>query len=184
MIFDQSRDSIVAEYHKEVVDLARHVFGQHSSKSGLPLTEAEAPLPTPEVMAEDRSARTVPLEANSDPQILGPPLSRSDLAPPKPKTLQQANEVVIEASPDLTKGPEAKQTKTAEELAAMIETDLAKHPECPRSGFQVTVYGTTLWRAMLTIKPAAGPVRNPQEWRDLTEELADRLRRRYDLAWR
>jgi hypothetical protein len=45
-------------------------------------------------------------------------------------------------------------------------------------------YGTTLWRAMLMIKPAAGPVRNPQEWRDLTEELAERLRKRYDLAWR
>ena len=28
---------------------------------------------------------------------------------------------------------------------------------------------------MLTITPAAGPVRDPQEWRDLTEELAERL---------
>jgi hypothetical protein len=78
----------------------------------------------------------------------------------------------------------AGETKTAAELAQMIEADLAKHPQCPKKGFQVTVYGTTLWRAMLTITPAAGPVRNPQEWRDLTEELAERLRKRCDLAWR
>jgi hypothetical protein len=80
--------------------------------------------------------------------------------------------------------PGGRETKTAAELAQMIEADLAKHPEFPKKGFQVTVYGTTLWRAMLTITPAAGPVRNPQEWRDLTEELAERLRKRYDLAWR
>ena len=48
----------------------------------------------------------------------------------------------------------------------------------------MAVYGSIQWRAMLMIIPAAGPVRNPQEWRDLTEELAERLRKRYDLAWR
>ena len=174
----------MAEYDKEIVDLAQHVFGQHPSNPGLPLTEAEAQPPTPEVRAEDRSAPTVPPETNLDQQTLGPPPSIPDLAQPQPETSQQANEVKAEAPPDPPKGSEGKQTKTAEELAAMIEADLAKHPECPRKGFQVTVYGTTLWRAMLTIKPAAGPVRNPQEWRDLTEDLADRLRERYDLAWR
>lgn len=79
---------------------------------------------------------------------------------------------------------EAKQAKTAAELARMIEADLAKHPQCPKQGFRVTVYGATPWRAMLTISPAAGPVRNAQEWRDLTEGLAERLRGRFDLAWR
>jgi hypothetical protein len=174
----------VAEYDKEIVDLARHVFAQHPARPGLPLTEAEPQVPTPEFKAEDRPAHTVPPEAMLDHKMLGAPPSGSDLVQPKPETLEKANEVVIEAPPHLTKGSEGKQTKTAEELAAMIEADLAQHPECPRTGFQVTVYGTTLWRAMLTIKPAAGPVRNPQEWRDLTEELADQLRRRYDLAWR
>jgi hypothetical protein len=66
----------------------------------------------------------------------------------------------------------------------MIEADLARHPHCPKKGFVVTVYGASLWRAMLTITPAAGPVRNPKEWRDLTEDLAEPLRNRYDLAWR
>ena len=73
--------------------------------------------------------------------------------------------------------------KTATELAAMIEADLAQHPECPKSGFRITVYGITHWRAMLTITPAAGRIREPQKWRDLTDELAERLRQRYDLAW-
>jgi hypothetical protein len=72
--------------------------------------------------------------------------------------------------------------KTAAELAAMIEADLAQHPECPKTGFRITVYGATHWRAMLTITPAAGRIREPQKWRDLTDELAERLRQRYDLA--
>ena len=75
-----------------------------------------------------------------------------------------------------------KQLKTAAELAEMIELDLARHPDCPKAGFRVTVYGWSHWRAMLTISPAAGGVRNPQEWRELTNELAERLRKRYDLA--
>jgi hypothetical protein len=76
-----------------------------------------------------------------------------------------------------------KQLKTAAELAEMIELDLAHHPDCPKAGFRVTVYGWPHWRAMLTIEPAAGGIRNPQEWRELTQELAERLRKRYDLAW-
>ncbi len=76
-----------------------------------------------------------------------------------------------------------KELKTAVELAGMIERDLAQHPDCPKDGFRVTVYGATHWRAMLTITTAAGGVRDPQRWRDLTDELADRLRQRYDLAW-
>jgi len=80
-------------------------------------------------------------------------------------------------------GGKKKQLKTAAELAAMIEMDLSRHPDCPKAGFRVTIYGWPRWRAMLTIEPAAGAVRNPQEWRDLTQELAERLRRRHDLIW-
>ena len=35
---------------------------------------------------------------------------------------------------------------------------------------------------MLTITPGAGPVHHAQERRDLTEDLAERLRKRYELA--
>ena len=76
-----------------------------------------------------------------------------------------------------------RQLKTAAELAEMIELELARHPGCPKEGFRVTVYGGSHWRAMLTITPAAGGVRNPQEWRDLTNDLAERLRKGYDMAW-
>ena len=130
----------MAEYDKQIVNLAQQILGLGQPKSDPPLAESKA--------------------------------------------RQQAPENTVEARPDPTDIPKGKETKTAAELAQMIEADLAMHPECPRKGFVVTVYGTTLWRAMLTIKPAAGPVRNPQEWRDLTEELAERLRKRYDLAWR
>jgi hypothetical protein len=75
-----------------------------------------------------------------------------------------------------------RERKTAAELAEMIELDLARHPDCPKSGMRVTVYGGTHWRAMLTITPAAGRVRNPQEWRDLANDLAERLSKRYALA--
>jgi hypothetical protein len=76
-----------------------------------------------------------------------------------------------------------RQLKTAAELAEMIELDLAGHPDCPKAGFRVTVYGGSHWRAMLTITPAAGGIRDPQKWRDLTNDLAERLRKSYDLGW-
>jgi hypothetical protein len=116
-------------------------------------------------------------------QILGQRQPKSELPPSEPKAEQRAPELTVEARADRTDVPVAKETKTAAELAQMIEADLANHPDCPKNGFRVTVYGTTLWRAMLTITPAAGPIRNPQEWRALTEELAERLRKHYDLAW-
>jgi hypothetical protein len=117
-------------------------------------------------------------------QILGQPQSISDPPPVQPKAQPPAPEIRVEARQGSTDVSQAKETKTAAELAQMIEADLSKHPECPTKGFVVTVYGATQWRAMLTITPAAGPVRNPQEWRNLTEELAERLRKHYDLAWR
>lgn len=116
--------------------------------------------------------------------IFGQPQPKSEPPPAESNVPQKAPEVAVEAHSDRpAAGPTVKEIKTAAELAQMIEADLATHPQCPK-GLQVTVYGAALWRAMLTITPAAGPVRDPQEWRDLTEELAERLRKRYDLAWR
>jgi hypothetical protein len=86
------------------------------------------------------------------------------LRPRAPKIASEVRTVPLDA-------PIAKETKTAEKLAQMIEADLAKHPECPAKGFVVTVYGAAHWRAMLMIKPAAGPVRNAREWWDLTSSI-------------
>jgi hypothetical protein len=116
--------------------------------------------------------------------------------PPEPKTndpsASKAPPAAVRHSPADENPPPAaapveavvqqRQLKTAAELAEMIELDLARHPDCPRAGFRVTVYGGSHWRAMLTITPAAGGVRNPREWRDLTDDLAERLRAHYDLA--
>jgi hypothetical protein len=111
-------------------------------------------------------------------------LSPTEVIPSKP--YHMTTQVLLESprSPALSE-PRVfrKELKTAAELAEMIQHDLAQHPDCPKNGFRVTVYGATDWRAMLMITPAAGRVPNPQQWRDLTEEFADRLRQRYDLAW-
>jgi hypothetical protein len=116
-------------------------------------------------------------------QILGPPQSIPE-PPVSAKPSQPAAMTAVEVRPERAAAPGGKEIKTAAELAQMIEADLAKHPQCPKDGFRVTVYGATLWRAMLMIAPAAGPIPNPQEWRNLTESLAERLRERYDLDWR
>ncbi len=127
----------------------------------------------------------------------GKPHAAAEVRPVKPEVVRPAeavpskphpmtNQVLSESPrPPALSEPRVsrKELKTAAELAGMIQLDLAQHPDCPKNGFRVTVYGATHWRAMLTITTAAGGVRNPQQWRDLTDELADRLRQRYDLAW-
>ena len=125
--------------------------------------------------------------------ILGrhaPESNTSDMPEAEPTSAVERHFPVIESSPPTAPHMEAsdgeapqKQLKTAAELAEMIEQDLARHPDCPKAGFRVTVYGGSHWRAMLTITPAAGAIRNPGEWRDLTNEFAERLRKRYEVAW-
>jgi hypothetical protein len=43
-----------------------------------------------------------------------------------------------------------KETKTAEELAAMILQDLSNVEGCPRRGVTVTVYGLDPWNVLLS----------------------------------
>jgi hypothetical protein len=74
-----------------------------------------------------------------------------------------------------------KETKTAEELAAMIHEDLSKVEGCPRRGVTVTVYGIP-WKSMLTFGAAAGPVRNKAELQRFCEIITERLQRLYDVA--
>ena len=76
---------------------------------------------------------------------------------------------------------DAKETKTAEDLAAMIREDLGNVDGCPERGVIVTVYGLP-WHGMLTFGAAAGPVRNRAELQKFFEILTERLQRRYDLA--
>jgi hypothetical protein len=74
-----------------------------------------------------------------------------------------------------------KQTKSAEELAAMIHEDLSKVDGCPKAGVNVTVYGLP-WRAMLMFGAAAGPVRNKEELKGFFEIIVERVQRLYDIG--
>jgi hypothetical protein len=74
-----------------------------------------------------------------------------------------------------------RETKTAEDLAAMILADLSKVDGCPRRGVTVTVYGIP-WKSMLTFGAAAGPVRNKAELDRFFEIITERLQRLYDVA--
>ena len=81
-------------------------------------------------------------------------------------------------------GPEhTRQTKTAEELAAMIREDLSKVDGCPERGVNVTVYGIP-WNAMLMFGAAAGPVHNKVELQKFFEIIKERLQRLYDVSVR
>jgi hypothetical protein len=79
-------------------------------------------------------------------------------------------------------GPEqGRQTKTAEELAAMILQDLSEVDGCPKRGVNVTVYGIP-WKAMLMFGAAAGPVPAKDEVRRFFDIIKERLQRLYDVA--
>jgi hypothetical protein len=138
------------------ITLAQQIFGRAAAISGRN---------PPEPKTSDPQKAKVPPVAVQD-------FPASEISPPAVANLEPVEGVA-----------QQRQRKTAAELAEMIEHDLARHPDCPKDGFKVTVYGGSHWRAMLTIAPAAGRVRDPQEWRDLTNELAERLRKRYELAW-
>jgi hypothetical protein len=75
----------------------------------------------------------------------------------------------------------AKETKTAEELAAMIHEDLSKMDGCPAAGVKVTVYGIP-WKSMLSFGVAAGPVRNKAELQMFFDIISERLQRLYDVV--
>jgi hypothetical protein len=75
----------------------------------------------------------------------------------------------------------SKQTKTAEELAAMIHEDLSKMDGCPKHGVSVTVYGIP-WNAMPTFGAEAGPVRNKAELKKFFEIITECLQGLFNMA--
>jgi hypothetical protein len=72
-----------------------------------------------------------------------------------------------------------KQTKTAEELAAMIVADLRQVDGCPKKGINVVVYGIP-WKALLMFGVAASPVRDKAELQRFFGIIVERLQRLYD----
>lgn len=77
---------------------------------------------------------------------------------------------------------QAKQTKAAAELEAMILEDLRNVDGCPKQGVNITVYGLP-WKAMLMFGAEAGPVRNKNELKEFFEIITARLQRLYNIKF-
>jgi hypothetical protein len=89
-------------------------------------------------------------------------------------TVNQVAEHPVSANP-------VKQTKTVEELAAMIHQDLSQIEGCPERGVKVTVYGLNPWNSMLTFGVDAGSVPNKTDLQSFCDIITERLRRLYDV---
>ena len=99
----------------------------------------------------------------------------TEFEPPLPPPATPAN-------PGLQPHHAVKELKTADELAAMILSDLRQVKGCPEAGVNVTVYGLNPWNAWLSFGAAAGPVRNKAELQEFCEIITGRLKRLYDIA--
>jgi len=105
----------------------------------------------------------------------GPPQQQPAEAQPPPLPTEPAN-------PGLLHTPQAKATKSADELAAMILADLREIEGCPKAGVNVTVYGSNPWNSWLSFGGAAGPVNNKAELQSFCEIITERLKRKYDVS--
>lgn len=76
-----------------------------------------------------------------------------------------------------------KESRTPDELAEMILSDLKQVPGCPANGVNITVYGLSPWNSWLSFGVAAGPIRNKAELQEFCVLLTDRLRVRYDVRF-
>jgi hypothetical protein len=74
-----------------------------------------------------------------------------------------------------------KGAKTADELAAMILSDLKEIKGCPKVGIKVTVYGSNPWNSWLSFGGAAGPVPNRAELQGFCDIITERLKRLYNV---
>lgn len=94
---------------------------------------------------------------------------------------EPASSTQIPAHPNLQTQAVSKEFKTAEQLAAMILSDLRQVKGCPKDGLTVTVYGLGPWNSWLHFGAAAGPVRNKAELQEFCTILTERLKNRYDI---
>ena len=89
--------------------------------------------------------------------------------------------IVNQVAEHPVRGNPVKQTKTVEELAAMIHQDLSQIEGCPQAGVKVTVYGLNPWNCLLTFGVDAGPVRNRAELQGFCDIITRRLKRLYEV---
>jgi hypothetical protein len=68
------------------------------------------------------------------------------------------------------------------QLADVILRALKSIEGCPPDGFEVIVYGTRPWNAMLRITPMAGALSDAGSWRRRVQDMVLRLRDQYELT--
>jgi len=158
-----------------MTDFAKRVVG--ASQNNLDL---ESPLvePTNDESSDpvDNGSPPAPMKAVTDPEDYvsakyTPTSEAGDWEEFRSKKLG-AQEPVIE-----------REARTASAMADIILDALRSVGDVPERGFQVTVYGSNPWNAMLTIKPEAGPVRNAELWRTRVQDIGVRLRQDFDLIY-
>lgn len=92
--------------------------------------------------------------------------------------------IVPEAKAPVSLEPEITVESTREvsrtELAELIIKALQAGEKYPTDGFEITVYGSRPWNAMLRILPAAGPVK-ADIWRDRLQTVVLLFRDRYEI---
>ena len=126
-------------------------------------TRPHAPPPEPELPDDNRSSSESPgAEISPPPDAEGPTEEAGAPLPDRPESDDRR--------------------KTADELAGIILKALQTLDGAPARGFVVTIYGGNPWNAMLTIKPEAGPIADPGQWRARVRDMAARLRQDFDLA--
>lgn len=79
-------------------------------------------------------------------------------------------EIAVESTREVTRA----------ELAELIIKALQAGDKYPTSGFEITVYGSRPWNALLRILPAAGPVK-ADIWRDRLQTVVLLFRDRYEI---
>ncbi len=99
-------------------------------------------------------------------------------APGEDRGTSTVNQLALHLAP----ANPVKQTKTIEELAAMIHQDLSQLEDCPKQGVKVTVYGLNPWNSMLTFGVDAGPVPNKTDLQSFCDIITERLKRLYDVG--
>lgn len=130
------------------------------------------------VLGTRQSARLPPELPDGDPADQ-PSLAEAETEPAD----EQADGYAAEAAAATTADqPAETPRKTADELADIILKALQTLDGAPASGFVVTVYGGNPWNAMLTIKPQAGAIADPDLWRARVRDMAARLRQDFDLV--
>ena len=169
-----------------LVNFAKQVFGAKSAAApevGFNFTEPPAPEP-----------EATPTAVETETETAAPP--EGDPAP-KPDEVAHAetpattDEPPVAALPEVDDAPASqpmpavgetqRPRRTANEMADIILNALRAVDGVPERGFVITVYGSRPWNAMLTIKPEAGRIKDPQLWRQRVQDIGARLRRDFDL---